>query len=325
MSIMSTNPGRKRFDPLVVFGVPVMGGGLIPATGQPWYVDPKAAVFTPKRSFGTGRSEDKPLATLAAALEACNTGDRIYVHGGVNEPSLICSNLKFDVQVVGVGGLHHPDQPTSAYHPGSAMIRDTTDTGVNVTVRGRGWQFHNICFDAPASYAAVQLSRNALSGTSEYDASHAVFKNCRFLSGKYGIDDAGGANNVTVENCEFAGMTTCGIYGSSTAVANPRAWKILRCNFPNNVSGLGNATHIDLSLNESYIRGCLFGTVTSTGLYINLTGGNGNFVTENHFQGSYSTDDYVPGTGDYWMGNFAMDTAETEVEANGLTNTTPQA
>ena len=317
---------RRRFNPLITFGVPLSGGGLIPCLGQEWHVDPKAAVFTPKHGFGDGMSYDNPFETLAEALAACNTGDRIYVHGGVNEPSLVCSNLKFDVQVVGVGGLHHPDQPTSAYHPGSAMIRDTTDAGVNVTVRGRGWQFHNICFDAPASYGAVQLSRNALSGTSEYDASHAVFSKCRFLSGKYGIDDNGGANNVIVDGCEFAGMTTAAIYGSSTAVANPRVWKIRNNYFPINISGLGNVCHVDLSLNESFVHDNFFGTVVSTGLYVNLTGGNGNIVTKNFLMGSYSTDDYVSGTSDSWIGNTSIDLDEDEVDsATGTTVAVPAA
>jgi len=302
----------------LLHGPPLAGKDIVPNIRKSWFVDPEHASAG---SVGTNPAE--PFSTLAAALTACNTGDRIYIHGDCNEPSLICSNLKFDVQIIGCGSLHHPDAPSASYHPGASMIRDTTDAGVNVTVRGRGWQFHNICFDSPASYASVQLSRNALTGTSEYDGSHASFVGCRFLSGKYGIDDAGGANNVTVDGCEFAGMTTCGIYGSSTSVANPRAWKIKDCIFPAERSSLGNAEHIDLSLNESVISGSFFGTVLSTGHYIDLTGGYSNMVTRNLLMGVYATGDYVSGTGDSWIGNDCTPAITTA--PNGRTIAVPAA
>jgi len=304
----------------LLHGPPLAGKNIVPNIRKSWFVDPEHA-----NAGSDGTNMNAPFSTLAAALSACDTGDRIYIHGDCDEPSLICSNLKFDVHVIGCGSLHHPDQPSAAYHPGASMIRDTTDAGVNLTVRGRGWQFHNIAFDAPASYAAVQLSRNALTGVSEYDPSHASFVGCKFLHGKYGIDDAGGAYNVTVDDCYFAGMTTAGIFGSSTSVANPLAWNIKNCRFPAH-KATGNVCHIDISLNESFIYDSFFGTVTSTGLYINLTGGFSNIVTKNLLMGSYSTDDYVSGTGDSWMGNTSIDTDEAEVDsATGLTIAVPAA
>lgn len=272
------------------------------------FVSPVADLFVDTKLGSDGNdglSFASPLYTMSAALSKALTGNRIFFRGDVRE-ELTGSNLKFDIKIIGVGGLHHPDEPSSAYHPGAAMWRPpaspTTATNLLV-VRGRGWEFHNIAFDCPVDAAAVQLSRNALSDVSEYDASHAVFHNCRFLSGKYGIDDAGGANHVIVDKCEFAGMTTTAIYGSSTAVANPRAWQIRDCFFPSNVSSLGNATHIDASLNESLIVNNFFGTVLSTALYVDLTGGNGNIVTDNVMMGVYDTTDYVAGTGDFWVGN----------------------
>lgn len=274
-----------------------------------------------------GLSWESALDTMGAALAKALTGNRIFFRGDVRE-ELTGSNLKFDIKIIGVGGLHHPDLPSSAYHPGAAMWRPpaspTTATNLLV-VRGRGWEFHNIAFDCPVDAAAVQLSRNALSDVSEYDASHAVFYNCRFLSGKYGIDDAGGANHVIVESCEFAGMTTAGIFGSSTAVANPRAWQIKDCFFPADVSSLGNATHIDASLNESLIVGSFFGTVLSTAKYIDLTGGNGNIVTRNLLMGAYDTSDYVPGTGDTWAGNQSLSASFGGNDAQGRTLSVPAA
>lgn len=263
-----------------------------------------------------GTDWNHPVQTMDRALDLVSTGGRILLRGDVRE-EITASNLLFDITIEGVGGLHHPDQPSSAYDYGASMWRppaSPTATTPLLTVRGRGWKFKNIAFDCPVDDAAVVLERNALSDVSEYDASHAVFENCRFLSGAYGIEDSGGANNVTIRNCEFAGMTTCAIYGSSTAVANPRAWKIFDNMFPSNVGGLGNATHLDASLNESFVVRNFFGTVVSTALYVNLTGGNGNIVVDNHMMGSYSTDDYVSGTGDDWIGNRSIDVSETEVD-----------
>jgi len=274
-----------------------------------------------------GKSWNSAFLTMTYALTQVKTGGRILFIGNVSE-ECVGSNLVFDVTIIGMGGLHHPDLPTSAYHPGSSMWRCTaTDTAPLIEVRGRGWKFINVAFDSPASYAAVKLSRNALSDASEYDASHAVFENCRFLSGKYGIDDAGGANNVTIRNCEFAGMTTAAIFGSSTAVANPRAWKVFDNMFPSNVSSLGNAVHLDASLNESIIARNYFGTVTSTGKYIDLTGGSGNIVTDNFLMGAYDTSDYVSATGDSWFGNQAISISfgTSGTNAAGVTIGIPEA
>ena len=274
-----------------------------------------------------GKSWQSAVQTMGQALSLVETGGRIFFVGDVNEVAT-GSNLKFDISIIGMGGLHHPDQPSTAYNYGASMWRKTaTDAAPLLVVRGRGWKFINVAFDAPASYAAVQLSRNALSDTSEYDASHAVFENCRFLSGKYGIDDAGGANNVTIRNCEFAGMTTAAIFGSSTAVANPRAWKVFDNVFPSNVSSLGNATHIDASLNESVIARNFFGTVTSTAAYIDLTGGSGNIVTGNYLMGAYNTSDYVSATGDSWFGNQAISISfgVSGTNAAGVTIGVPEA
>lgn len=323
---MSRDLTRLRQEPLTVFGVPVAGAALIPMLGQEWFVDPNADVFVPKKKWGRGTAQDRPFRTLAEALAACNTGDRIYIMGDIREEGLICSNLKFDVQIVGVGGLHHPDQPTTAYHPGAAMIRPpaspTADTPL-INVRGRGWQFHNIAFDAPVDEAAVILRRNALSGASEYDASHAVFRNCRFLHGLRAIEDDGGCYNVTIADSQLAGQSGCAIINTSTAVANPLNWKILRNLFPGNVSDFGNAQHIDSPLNCAIIKRNVFGTVRSTGIYIDLTGGNANVVAKNILGGVYNTSDYVAGTGDLWLQNAVAVVAVTAPD--GLSLAAPAA
>jgi hypothetical protein len=269
-----------------------------------------------------GGSWANPLATMTYALSLVATGGRIKFRGDVRE-ECVGSNLVFDVTIEGCGSLHHPDLPAAGYQPGSSCWRapasPTTATPL-LKVRGRGWNFINVFFDCPVDSAAVYLERNALSGTSEYDASHASFIGCRFVDGKYGIQDVGGCYNVTVDGCEFKAMTTCAIVNTSTAVANPLNWKILNCLFPSNVSSFGNATHIDSPLNCSYILDSMFGTVLSTALYIDLTGGNGNIVARNVLLGVYAASDYVAGTGDQWYGNRCVVTATQAPDGVSILN-----
>lgn len=255
-----------------------------------------------------GLSPRTPFLTMAKALTNVATGGTIFFTGDVRE-ELVGSNLKFDVTIVGCGSLHHPDQPGTGYATGGAMMRppaSPTAATPLLKLRGRGWKFLNVAFDCPVDAAAIYLDRNALSDVSEYDPSHASFIGCRFVDGKYGIEDHGGAYNVTMRDCQFKGMSTAAIANTSTAVANPLNWKIIDCQFPSNVSSFGNATHIDSPLNCAVIRRNVFGTVTSTALYIDLTGGNGNVVTENVLGGLYDTTDYVPGTGDLWYQNWTV-------------------
>lgn len=273
----------------------------------------------------SGQNWGQAFKTMGAALSAVETGGKVFFRGDVRE-ELTGSNLKFDVTIIGAGSLHHPDLPSASYHPGSSTWRapasPTTATPL-LKVRGRGWKFVNVFFDCPVDAAAVSLERNALATTAEFDASHASFVNCRFVDGKYGIEDAGGCYNVTVQECEFKAFTTAAIANTSTAVAQPLNWKIVNCLFPANVSDFGNVTHIDAPFNSAVIKGNIFGTVRSTALYIDLTGGNGNIVVENILGGVYDTTDYVPGTGDIWLQNRVAVKATTAPD--GLSLVVPAA
>jgi hypothetical protein len=315
---MARDRSRLRLEPLTVFGMPVQGAELLPVTGQQWYVDPNADVFVPKKKWGTGKGEDRPFATLAEALSACNTGDTIYVTGNVQE-QVVGSHLKFDVKIIGVGSQHHPDQPDSSYHPGSACIRppaSPTATTPTIEVRGRGWQFHNLLLIAGTDAAALRLTRNSSSGTSEHDAGHATIANCDFRNGLYGIEDHDGIFNATVRDCVFETFdaTTSGaaiITTTNTGVAASRRWRILNNFFQPDSSTEGNERHIVMALNGSLIKGNVFGTVKGTGRYLDLNGGVGNVVAYNVMQGNYATDDYRSGTGDSWYQNPCKVTATT--------------
>lgn len=288
--------------------------------GTDYFVDPFfGSAVNDGKAPGLGRA----FSTLALALAAVVTGDRIWIRGNIREEALICSNLVFDVKIIGVGGLHHPDQPTSAYDPGASMIRppaSPTAATPLINVRGRGWQFINIAFDCPVDAAAVVLRRNALATTAEYDASHTKFLRCRFVDGKYGIEDDGGCYNVVVQECEFKGMSTCAIRNTSTAVAVPLNWKIKDNHFHAATNGFGSAAHIAAPFDNSIIKNNTFGTVTSTGKYIDISGGNGgNIVTRNLLGGLYDTTDYVPGTGDIWYNNDTVVKATYSPDGQSIT------
>ena len=273
-----------------------------------------------------GKSWAKAFATMSKALTEVETLGKIFFVGDVRE-ELTGSNLKFDISIIGCGSQHHPDLPAAGYHPGASMWRppaSPTAATPLLKVRGRGWKFINVAFDAPVDAAAILLERNALSDVSEYDASHASFIGCRFLAGLHAIEDSGGCYNITIKDCEIGGQTGAAIYNSSTAVANPLNWKILGNRFPGNVSGFGNVTHIDSPLNCAIIVGNVFGTVVSTGKYIDLTGsGGGNVVCDNVFGGAYDTDDYVGIAADLWYNNRVA--VKATVAPDGLTLVIPPA
>lgn len=305
---MSRNRARVRQEPVIAFGVPVVGGGFVATSGQDWFVDPNADVFVPKTRWGTGKSDLNPFRTLAEALAACNTSDRIYITGNVRE-EVICSNLKFDVSIIGVGGQHHPDQPTAAYHPGGAVMRppaSPTATTALLTVRGRGWTFRNIMFDCPVDDAAIDLVRNASSGVDEYDAGHAIIDNCRFTDGLIGIKNDGGCGFVRVSNSRFQRLTESGGAGikcTSTGVAVPLNWVIKDNEFHN------NASHILSSMSYSTIKDNTFGRFTAT-LSVDIDDqpspnqGEYNVIYNNYLSGTYGATAYPPGSNNEWAGNW---------------------
>lgn len=293
--------------------------------GASWYVN----TYSGSDTANDGTSWASAFKTMAKALTACQTLDTVFFRGDVRE-EIAGSNLKFDIAIVGCGSLHHPDQPTSAYDPGASTWRPpTSPTAATplLKLRGRGWKFYNILFDCPVDAAAVKMERNALSTTAEFDPSHARFIGCDFRNGLYGIEDAGGAFNVIVDDCVFetldATASAAAIVSSSTAVAAPRRWRIINSFFQSDSSTEGNERHIVSPLNGSLIKDNVFGTVKGTGKYVDLTGGAGNVVTKNALGGAYDTADYVAGTGDLWLQNAV--TVKAVTAPDGLTLAAPGA
>lgn len=313
---------RLRGPATVAAKVPFEGGALqLPNRGNDWFVSGfSGSTLNPARfrvgnDSNDGKSWDRPFLTMAKALSVAQTNDRIFFAGKIAEEIDISTitdlNLKFDISIIGCGSKHHADQPgsgSSLYDPGAAVWQppaSPTAATALLNVYGRGWKFYDIVFDCPVDAAAVILNRNALSGTSEYDASHAQFHGCRFTSGLVGIQNAGGASFVTVKNCEFlilSGSGAAGIKCTSTSVAVPLSWRILDNHFFN------NASHILSSMSYSTIKGNMFGRFTAT-LSIDIDDqpspnqGEYNIITENYLSGSYGVTAYPAGSNNEWAGN----------------------
>lgn len=302
-------------DMLMQFGGVPVGLPHISPFGQHWFVD------TEYGGHIDGKTPEGAFRTMAAALSVAGTGDTIYMKGDVRE-ELTGSNLVFDVTIVGCGGIHHPDLPAATgYKSGAACWRPpaapTTATPL-IKVRGRGWKFYNILFDCPVDSSAIYLERNASSGTSEYDASHAIVAGCRFDAGLIGIQNVGGAAFVQVRNNLFRGLSESGGAGikcTSTAVAVPLAWRIEDNHFHN------NASHILSSMSYSTIRRNIFGRFTAT-LSIDIDDqpsanqGEYNVITQNYLSGTYGATAYPPGSNNEWAGN-------NNVLSGGLTAADP--
>lgn len=269
--------------------------------GREWYVD---AVAGSDSSDGT--SWDSAVLTVAQAISLASGGDTIYLIGKTREENVIVPNSKGGLSIVGVGPGHpcHADTPwpyaSAAWLPPSSPTADTD----LLIIRGQGVRVEGILFDAPVDAAAVRLERNALSGTSEFDASHAVIRNCRFDAGNTGIEDAGGCFNVLVEDCIFRGITDGtgrAIYCSSTAVALPLNWTVRDNRF------IDNDNHIIAAASKWFIGPNNVFSDANVTSGIDLTGGGaGNIVWGNALAGTYSqAGGYIPaGAADEWGGNF---------------------
>lgn len=277
-------------------------GPLIPSD---WFVDPQNG-----SDDADGRDPRSPLATIAAALTNCHSGDNIYFCGNVRE-EITGSNLLEDISIIGVSNRpRHADHARDGIGTGAqgASWREAASHGATtplLIIRGQGWHLENFLMVPPSDAAAVKLERNALSGTSEYDASHLTAKGMRFVGGQSGIEDSGGHFNCLIEDCVFQGSTD-GIKTLNTAVAVPLQWRIRNCHFSQNTH------HIRVSAAYWNIHNNAFGKFTTTGINLTFVAGNDaaelvNLIWNNLLSGTYSAaGGYTEGGGntDEWGGNY---------------------
>jgi hypothetical protein len=275
------------------------------AFGQHWYVDGSAS------QSGDGLSPDTAFLTMAEAFAVVDDDDTIHLRGPIFE-NLTCPQ-KSGVTILGSGaGLRHGSLTNTSEGQGPSWRTAsgvTTDPLLVLTTQG--WTIANILMAPPSADAGIEIQSDSTS-TPEKTCSGTRILNCRFAAGKYAINDNGGSGYVTVAGCHFDVQTTCSIINTSTGNALPLAWRVL-----DNYFSPGSATHIDAAASKWEIKGNSFGTVASTALYVDLTGGANNVVTGNTLGGAYTTGDYVAGTSDLWLGNWV--TVVSTQAPNGFT------
>lgn len=279
-----------NFSRLSVAGAPVFGNAANPY-GNVIFVDGNRG-----SDGNNGKSAGRAYATMTKAFTVVQSGDTIFLRGNVTE-NCTCPAGVFDVSVIGSGNRpRHADAHTGNGGYSGATWKASVTSDPLCIVRQQGWRFENILFACPTTDAGLDFIRDAASGDSERDSSHAIVRGCRFASGQDGIRITGTENvfNVLVEDCIFADQTGTSIVSSAGYAYR---WMIRNNEF------VANANHIDVGFTQSTIRDNNFGKFTTKS--IDLTGGANNVITRNHLYGTYSNvGGYTAGTGDEWGGNF---------------------
>ena len=206
---------RRRINPLTVYGVPRVGGGVMyPISEYQWFVD-----YNWDKGFGTGRTQDKPLKDINEAIYnvVSGRGDTIYVGaGGAPQTEAVTFN-KAGMSVIAMGygmnrrtmGEYFSLYSAASYTDGpvATITEPCYIDGLGFASRDTGALFF--------SGAAVLIGGAAADFTSVYGAH---MNNCRFpkwgLSNRIGLSIAGGqaVSNCLIENCEFEGAFETGIY-----------------------------------------------------------------------------------------------------------------
>lgn len=276
-----------------------------------WYVDAS------RSASGDGRSPQSGFLTMEEAFAVVGDNDVIHLRGPIFE-HLTAPDGVTGVTIIGDGsGLRHGS--TSNVAEGFAPAwRKTSDSSPLLQVHSQGWRIANILFQPGDSDTAIEILSDGAADP-EHTVSGLGIYGCRFgAAGLRAIEDNGGSGFVEVIGNHFYGQTGCSIINTSTSNALPLAWRI-----ENNRFGGASAAHIDMPLSKAFVHGNVFGTVASTGIYVDLTSGANNMVTGNYLAGVYNTSDYVAGTSDLWLGNWV--TVVSTQAPNGFSILAPAA
>lgn len=290
-------------DGLASFGVPLPSSGYSRANGQPH-------LFV-QAEYGNngfpGTDPGQPLRTMARALQLVRSGGTIHVIGSIREQLTAPAGI-FDVTIIGEGNRpRHADAHTSSTlallggRSGATWKAPASPVATTplFVVRQQGWRFVNMLFAPPSDDAALEFIRDAASGDSERDSSHAEVLGCRFAGGQDHILITGSEN---IYNVRLAGNVFNDATGTSIKSANKYAnrWII-----ENNVFE-ANANHIVAGMDGAIIWRNMFGRFTTKSIDLSPGTGDYNKVTMNYLSGTYSVGGgYIVGGGnDEWAGNW---------------------
>lgn len=264
------------------------------------------------------------IKTMERAFELMASHSTIYFVGNIRE-QLVAPNTVFDVRIIGAANRTRNDGATWRAPASAAADLPLLE------IRAQGWRMFNVLFNAPLDAAAVKLTRNALEGAAEFDASHFNALDCAFIGGAIGIQDDGGCHNYLLERCRFRDFvselgpaaTPAGILCTSTAVAVPLRGTIRKCEFINNVN------HVLSSMSSFIVEKNIFqreghqNTALAT-LDTIHNGGQGqqNIVQKNTFAGFdaaeiVNVEGFTGSASDSWIENFCDDEPAYGVPASG--------
>lgn len=284
--------------------------GLIPnLVGRVWYVHGEGP---DGENYGgdsnTGLAPTSAFATIARALEMCDSYDTIVLSGVFREQCVAPDGV-FDVKIIGAG--NRPRQATSGGVPtggGASWLSPTTPVATTPLLElvRSGWVISNIQMAPVAASACIRLTRSATDDL--IDASHCILDNLYLVGGGLtgiGIEDNGGCSRVLVQNSRFEAIADSAIKSISTANSVPLAWLIQDNRFQQNLND------IKMSLSYAVVQRNRFMTAGSgatnkiiSDTFIAVQGGN-NQILLNQFSNTEA--EIAPGNGytgaasDTWM------------------------
>lgn len=319
-----------RFESLVYSaGVPVVPGAgqLWQPWAKHWWVDANQGA-----DGNSGKSPTKARATLDAIFDLAGTsgglssGDVIHMRGRFREQITTPAGL-FDITMIGPSDItRHPDSHAALEtYGGQKSVRwdapaSPTASTPLVKVQQQGWKFVNILFtgDEDDSVGCIQLYRDAASGDSERDASHAQIIGCRFQGGLYGIQDSGGCARVKIYNNEFLTFSV----SDNDAITNVTGagvgtvwgWEIIGNKFFANYSDIDLASTGTIIKFNDFYRVSL--GVTNT-IAIDMTGSTEEVVSKNWMHSDSALSSSInarftdsASTTAYWGPNYYSDKEE---------------
>jgi len=271
--------------------------------GRSWFVDPNAVSVV-----NNGKTPKKAFTTMEQAFNKIASGDIIYFVGKLDE-ELVTPEQVFDVTVVGCGNRpRHADSTPTGGQYAAAQWGNASGTAAQATVRviQQGWRFVNILFTAVDTNAAmIELVRNAASGNSERDASHAEILDCRFAGAGKGIRFGAtsfteNVFNVLIKNNKF-NSCTYGIHNPSGSQAN--SIEVVGNVFQGSTNAITAQFQNSRIYGGNIIQG--FTAASSSGGIDLRNGGGTNIITGNYLGGTYSNaGGYNGESGDEWAGNW---------------------
>lgn len=295
-----------------------LGGSLIMYPGASGYGNEWFADSVNGKTGATGQSWETALNTITAAVAKASAGDTIYCRGSFTEA--------VTVEVAGLRIIGCGTGPKEAQWTADA-------DAVALTISANYVEIANVYFKVPA-YSAGTPAAIQIGG-----ANYAKIHHCRFqgqtASHQAIYSPVCDSDNVEISDCDFMYLNTstygAAILGVEAGGLSYSGWKILRNTFNSCVTAVninGRACRVEGNTFMEYgvnAAGSVAAVCTKA-LDLSGTSSGANVVCGNIMQGDYDSDSglYTAGaSGDCWMGNFADDVAETEVDATGLTVAVP--